>query len=69
MGVSALNKFDVLGVIHKRRPQDSRVGRGSSKSRRPHLVQNLRTQFLDRGENHDSKKYKYILKLMIFILI
>ena len=41
-------------------------GRGSSKSGRPHLVQNLSIYLLDHGENHDSKKYKYTLKLMIF---
>ena len=38
-------------------------GEGSSKSGRPHLVQNLSIYqyLLDHGENHDSKKYKYTL--------
>ena len=62
--------FSILKVIHKRLTQEwgrlSRRsghmrtwGRDSSKSERPHLVQNLSIYMLDHGENHDSKKYNY----------
>ena len=75
--IKALRRRPVnqLGVIHKRRPQEwgRRVtkkrtlgGGGSSKSGRPHLVQNISIQLLDHSENHDSKKYKCTLQLMIF---
>ena len=73
------NSF-VIGVIHKRRPQEwgeeglsksGHQGRGStsSKSGRPHLnlVRNLilSIYLLDHGENHYSKKYKYTVYTVI----
>ena len=40
--------------------KDVRKSGGSSKSGRPHLVQNV--TLLDHGENRDSRKYRYMLR-------
>ena len=43
------------------RTHADREEEGSSKSGRPHLVQNLSIYLFDHGKNHESKKYNYTL--------